>query len=242
MADAVSPFPTSCFPVGSRRLAAHANPVTAILRGRTGPLRLAGEGQCVEGDLLIVRSGVKHGVELAEFGADVLYLGGLDFPFDAALAGLLTGVLAYLADAAMHGDSDALADLRSRLAAPSRRDIPADIAAVVRAIEADPMWRMSQDELAHWLGMERTRALRYFKAATGQGFRDYKLWSALQHATRMMAEGALVRTAAMDAGFADTAHLSRVFFRLFGLTPSAAIAGLAIGTPPDGMLRTGRLM
>ena len=42
----------------------------------------------------------------------------------------------------------------------------------------------------------------------------------------MAAEGALVRTAAMDAGFADTAHLSRVFRRGFGLTPNAAIAGL----------------
>jgi AraC-like DNA-binding protein len=41
-----------------------------------------------------------------------------------------------------------------------------------------------------------------------------------------MAEGELVRTAAMDAGFADTAHLSRVFRRYFGLTPSPAIAGL----------------
>ena len=42
----------------------------------------------------------------------------------------------------------------------------------------------------------------------------------------MMAKGSLVRTAALDAGFADTAHLSRVFRRGFGLTPSAAIAGL----------------
>jgi AraC-like DNA-binding protein len=30
----------------------------------------------------------------------------------------------------------------------------------------------------------------------------------------------------MDAGFADTAHLTRVFRQGFGLTPSAAIAGL----------------
>lgn len=51
-------------------------------------------------------------------------------------------------------------------------------------------------------------------------------WSALQHAAQLMAAGALVRTAAMDAGFADTAHLSRVLRRGFGLTPSAAIAGL----------------
>jgi len=30
----------------------------------------------------------------------------------------------------------------------------------------------------------------------------------------------------MDAGFADTAHLSRVFSSMFGLCPSVAIAGL----------------
>jgi AraC-like DNA-binding protein len=30
----------------------------------------------------------------------------------------------------------------------------------------------------------------------------------------------------MDAGFADTAHLSRVFNSMFGLSPSVAIAGL----------------
>jgi AraC-like DNA-binding protein len=41
-----------------------------------------------------------------------------------------------------------------------------------------------------------------------------------------MAERELVRTAAMDAGFADTAHLSRVFSSMFGLCPSVAIAGL----------------
>jgi hypothetical protein len=30
----------------------------------------------------------------------------------------------------------------------------------------------------------------------------------------------------MDAGFADTAHLSRVVSSMFGLSPSVAIAGL----------------
>ncbi|WP_414711926.1 helix-turn-helix domain-containing protein [Sphingopyxis sp.] len=43
-----------------------------------------------------------------------------------------------------------------------------------------------------------------------------------------MKQGALVRTAAMDAGFADTAHLSRAFRETFGLTPSAAISALPL--------------
>ena len=116
-------------------------------------------------------------------------------------------------------------ELRARLSASAPR-LPRGVAEVVRAVYADPMERMSQDELARRLRMERTRSLRWFKAATGQTFREFKRWSALQHAAERMAEGALVRTAAMDAGFSDTAHLSRVFRECFGLTPSAAIAGL----------------
>ena len=93
-------------------------------------------------------------------------------------------------------------------------------------MQADPMRRVSQDELVGYLGMERTRALRCFKTSTGLTFRRFKLWSALQYAAVRMAERELVRTAAMDAGFADTAHLSRVFSSMFGLSPSVAIAGL----------------
>lgn len=227
MPDPISPFINSCFPVGSRRLAAHANPVTAVLFGRAGPVRLEREGQCVEGDILLVRPGIVHAVAFAERGADVLYLNGLSFPFDAPLGQVLTAAPAYLALDALCGSKDAAGELRDRLVSAARMP-PPGVAAAVRAIHADPMWRMPQAELARRLGMERTQALRCFKAVTGQSFREFKLWSALQYATQQMAEGALVRTAAMDAGFADTAHLSRAFHRLFGLTPSAAIAGLSV--------------
>lgn len=227
MPDPCSPFLDTVLPIGSRSLAAHANLVTCVLVGRTGPLRLERDGRHVEGEILLVRPGVVHAVTLAERGADVLYLNGLAFPSDAPLAQVLGGSLAYLAADALRGDGAATHELRARLAARAPR-LPAGVAEVVRAICADPMQRMSQGELACHLRAERTRALRCFKAATGQTFREFKRWSALQHAARLMADGALVRTAAMDAGFADTAHLSRVFRRDFGLTPSAAIAGLGM--------------
>jgi AraC-like DNA-binding protein len=223
--DPVSPFLDTLLPVDSRRLAAHANPVTCVLAGRTGPIRLDCKGRRTDGEILLIRPGVVHGVELAERGGDVLYLNGVTFPFDAPLAQVLGGALAELASNAFRGNRSALHELRARLAARAPR-LPASVANVVRTIYANPMQRMPQDELALHLRMERTRALRCFKAATGQTFREFKRWSALQHAARLMTEGALVRTAAIDAGFADTAHLSRVFVREFGLTPSAAIAGL----------------
>jgi AraC-like DNA-binding protein len=223
--DPTSPFLDALLPVGTRKLAPHANAVTCVLVGRTGPLRLEGEGRRVDGEILLVRPGVMHAVALAERGADVLYLNGLTFPFDAPLAQVLGGVLAQLAADALRGNGCATHELRARLTASASR-LPTAIAQVVRSIYAEPMQRMSQDELARRLRMERTRALRCFKAATGQTFREFKKWSALQQAAQLMAQGALVRTAAMDAGFADTAHLSRVFREGFGLTPSAAIAGL----------------
>jgi AraC-like DNA-binding protein len=225
MPDPISPFLDTLLPIGSRALAPHANAVTCVLAGRTGPLRLDRDGRRLEGELLLVRPGVVHAVGLAERGADVLFLNGLAFPFDVPLAQVLGGVLAQLAADALRGDRGATHELRARLTASAPR-LPTGVAEVVRAIYADPMQRMSQDELARRLRLERTRALRCFKAATGQTFREFKRWSALQHAARLMAEGALVRTAAMDAGFADTAHLSRVFRQGFGMTPSEAIAGL----------------
>ena len=188
-------------------------------------MRLDCDGTRVDGEVLLVRPGIVHAVALAERGADALFLNGLIFPFDAPLAQVLDGGLARLASDARGGNRCAMHELRARLAA-SEPKLPSGIAEVVRAIYADPMQRMSQAELARRLRMERTRALRCFKTATGQTFRDFKRWSALQHAAQMMAQGALIRTAAMDAGFADTAHLSRVFRLGFGLTPSAAIAGL----------------
>jgi AraC-like DNA-binding protein len=225
VADPISPFLTALLPIDVRKLAAHANAVTGVLVGRTGPLRLERDGGVVEGDILLVRPGVVHGVALSERGADVLYLNGLEFPFDAPLAQSLAGTLAYLASDASRGNACATHELRARLTARAPR-LSTGITDVVRSIYANPMQRMSQDELSRRLRMERTRALRCFKAATGQTFREFKRWSALQHAAQLMACGALVRTAAFDAGFADTAHLSRVFREDFGLTPSAAIARL----------------
>jgi len=220
-----TPFTSTILPIPVTRLGAHPNVVMAVLAGRAGPITVEHTGVSVTGDVLLVRPGIVHSVRLAERGADVVYLNGLTFPFEAPLAIALKGHLERLARRSIGGDCCATEELREGLAFATD-PLPAKVAEIVRAMQADPMRRVSQDELVRCLGMERTRALRCFKAATGLTFRRFKLWSALQHATLRMAERELVRTAAMDAGFADTAHLSRVFSSMFGLSPSVAIAGL----------------
>ena len=220
-----TPFTSTILPIPVTRLGAHPNVVMAVLAGRAGPITVEHAGESVTGDVLLVRPGIVHSVWLGRRGADVVYLNGLTFPFDAPLAVALKGNLEQLARRSIGGDPCATEELRERLAFATN-PLPAKMVEIVRAMQADPMRRVSQDELVRCLDMERTRALRCFKAATGLTFRRFKLWSALQHAAVRMAERELVRTAAMDAGFADTAHLSRVFSSMFGLSPSVAIAGL----------------
>jgi AraC-like DNA-binding protein len=225
MPFAKTPFTSTVLPIPVTRLGAHPNVVMAVLAGRAGPITVEHAGGSLTGDVLLVRPGIVHSVWLGRRGADVVYLNGLTFPYHAPLAVVLKGNLEQLARRSIAGDAGASEELRDRLAFATD-PLSARMAAIVRAMQADPMRRVSQDELVRYLGMERTRALRAFKAATGLTFRRFKLWSALQHATLRMAERELVRTAAMDAGFADTAHLSRVFNSMFGLCPSVAIAGL----------------
>jgi AraC-like DNA-binding protein len=225
MPDPFVPFPNSVFPVDVACLAVHANAVTCVLAGRRGPVTVASADQCVSGDLLLVRPGIEHTVSCTDGGADVLFLDGLALPEHHSFAQALEGSLANIASDAVDRDSQAQQELRARVTHGSCA-CPAAIAEIVRDLAADPMERMTQVELGRRLNMERTRALRYFKATTGQTFRGYKQWAGLQFAARCMMRGDPVRAAAMDAGFSDTAHLSRTFRRLFGLTPSAAIAAL----------------
>ena len=230
MPSADSPFTSTILPIGVPRLAAHPNIVTAVLVGRTDPITLEHGGVRVTGDVLLVRPGIVHSVRVSERGADVIFLNGLAFPFEAPLAVVLKGRLEQLARRSLGGDPGAQSPAPQRNCGQGSHSrplpLPPKIVEIVRAMQADPMRRVTQDELVRYLRMERTRALRCFKATTGLTFRRYKLWSALQHAAVSMAGRELVRTAAIDAGFADTSHLSRVFSSVFGLPPSVAIAAL----------------
>lgn len=224
MASAGLPFSPSVFSVDVERLARHGNPAPCVIAGRRGSVSVIGAGERVAGDVLFIRPGVEHEVVCAEGGINVIYLDGLTRSGNFPCAERLHGRLADIAVDALFQEAGAQDELRDRLTAGAT-SIPRPLGVAIETILAEPMLRLSQLELAHRLNMERTGALRLFKAATGLTFRRFKRWSALQHAARRIAAGELVRTAALDAGFADTAHLSRTFRASFGLTPSQAIAG-----------------
>jgi AraC-like DNA-binding protein len=60
-----------------------------------------------------------------------------------------------------------------------------------------------------------------FVEETGTPLRPYILWLRMATAVDAMSRGESITTAAHLAGFSDSAHLSRIFRRTFGMAPSA---------------------
>jgi AraC family transcriptional regulator len=70
-------------------------------------------------------------------------------------------------------------------------------------------------------GLSPSRLRHLFVKETGLQFRTYLLWLRLTRAVELAAAGAPLTQAAYEAGFADSAHFSRTFRRMFGLSPTS---------------------
>ncbi|MCH8502777.1 MAG: helix-turn-helix domain-containing protein [Ectothiorhodospiraceae bacterium] len=75
-------------------------------------------------------------------------------------------------------------------------------------------------ELAARLELSPRRVQSLFKEQTGLRYRRFILWQRLQAAANRIPEYRTLPDIAFAAGFADLAHLSRTFSRLFGLAPA----------------------
>jgi AraC family transcriptional regulator len=69
--------------------------------------------------------------------------------------------------------------------------------------------------------LSESRFSHRFADATGLPFRTWLLWRRLMRAVEHMAAGESLTTAALEAGFSDSAHFSRTFMRMFGVQASA---------------------
>lgn len=112
--------------------------------------------------------------------------------------------------------------------------ITARIAGQVRATEPDRRVRLMMkwasenidrafgiNDAINDVGLSPSRASHLFVEETGLPFRTYVLWLRLVRAVDAHTSGASLTEAAQLAGFADSAHLSRTFKRMFGLTASS---------------------
>ncbi|WP_114765619.1 helix-turn-helix transcriptional regulator [Vibrio rhodolitus] len=77
-------------------------------------------------------------------------------------------------------------------------------------------WRAEQ--IAEQLALSESRFLHLFKQQMGIAWRPYLLWRRLICAVKLIREGESATEAAHRAGFSDSAHLSRTFKSIFGVS------------------------
>lgn len=114
--------------------------------------------------------------------------------------------------------------------APARRIDPR-VTTVLGAIRASDDLRMSLDAAAGMAFLSPTRFAHVFKEQVGLPFSRYVLWRKLTRAMVAIASERTIAAAAHAADFADAAHLTRTFYRMVGMAPSALMRGEFIEIP-----------
>jgi len=77
---------------------------------------------------------------------------------------------------------------------------------------------ISLADVAKHVNLSTGRARHLFVEETGLPFRTYLLWLRLNRAVALYSGGSSLTEAAHGAGFSDSAHLSRTFRRMFGVS------------------------
>lgn len=225
---------------GTKRTDFHAHHAVQVTLALDGHFRLDTEGAHVSGEAAAVAADVEHafspeGLMALVFVEPESRLGR------AVTRRLFDGTeLATIAP-------ELLGNLRERIAAAYRsaarndaslvslgRELVATLAGDAIAIEPDARirkliaWAAEEIDAPVGLsdavavsGLSPSRLRHLFVEQTGLAFKTYLLWLRLSRAVECIAAGATLTQAAHEAGFADSAHLSRTFRRMFGIAAAS---------------------
>lgn len=95
------------------------------------------------------------------------------------------------------------------------------VARVLERLRDSPGRTIALARLAEQVGLSADRLAHLFREQTGLPVRRFILWLRLVEAVAGIARGEELTQAAHEAGFSDSAHLSRTFRRMFGVAPSS---------------------
>jgi AraC-like DNA-binding protein len=226
-------------PPGQRypKTAPHAHHVLQVTLALTGEIGLEVEGQHTAASAIAIAPNVRHTFEgtglvahlfIAPDGkpgrqlARELLAGAPQVAIADRLLGDLPERLRATFDDPQHTEAQLCALGRRLTAQLAGAGAPADapdarIARLLQWLAPRLEGAVSLSDAAQLLKLSPGRLRHLFVEQTGLPFRTYLLWLRLQRAVQSYAGGASLTEAAHCAGFADSAHLSRTFRRMFGI-------------------------
>ncbi|HEY6353070.1 MAG TPA: AraC family transcriptional regulator [Burkholderiaceae bacterium] len=107
--------------------------------------------------------------------------------------------------------------------APPAGSVDARISRAIAWVRARLDSPVSLKDAAGVANLSPSRFRHLFVAQTGVSFRAYLLWARVETAVAAAMSGQSWTAAAHDAGFADSAHLSRTCRRMFGFAPATLV-------------------
>jgi AraC family transcriptional regulator len=148
-------------------------------------------------------------------------------PLPEATVAAMAQALRRARDAALHDDA-LRAEARAALALlagsdPGSGNVDPRIARAIAWIRASLGGPVTLEQAAAQAHLSPSRFRHLFVAQTGVSFRAYLLWARVETAVALGMGGQSWTVAAQDAGFADSAHLSRTCRRMFGIAPAMLV-------------------
>jgi AraC-like DNA-binding protein len=175
-----------------------------------------------------------HGATAA---AAVLWVDRDDLPWDRAVnnrqevcSAFAPGVHAQIDERVSPADARVLARALLAMVAPADRSAalaprhPA-VKRMCELLDTNASEReISVTELARQSGLSMRQLRHRFTEDLGINPQSYLRWRRVRRAMDAVARGASLTEAAVEAGFADGAHLSRVWHAQFGMSPNQAVS------------------
>ncbi|MEW6348029.1 MAG: AraC family transcriptional regulator [Thermodesulfobacteriota bacterium] len=124
-------------------------------------------------------------------------------------------------------DCRAMGDLSQRILSALARGVSMPrtsdprIQSALDFMKRQPELRARLEVVAEAVALSEGRLVHLFREQVGIPMRRYLLWLRLIRAIDNLFDHVSLTTAAHNAGFADSAHFTRTFRRMFGITPSA---------------------
>jgi AraC-like DNA-binding protein len=87
-------------------------------------------------------------------------------------------------------------------------------------------WELAMPDLAARVGLSPQRLRALARRQLGMPLTRWRVWARLRRAAEALRDGQSLTDAALTAGFADQAHLTRWMREMMGLTPSAVLPAL----------------